>query len=144
MNVLTLRTGYEALESHRAVADRFIAALVVRDFVTASADMAKSVSWFGESIPKADWITRCTTAFASATLAAQGVGDVDSDELRALPATTIGETLDGPLQKTHRLHVYQLCRNDIWVTVGILTAGSDTVVVDRVLDLRRLKQLAAA
>ncbi len=144
MNVLAFRSGYDQLEAHRAVADRFIDALTARDFVQAGRDVGKTLSWFADKMPKADWIARATVAFADAELVSIGAGDIGFSELTKIPYGDLAEVIDGPLEKTHRLHLYQFCRNKTWVSLGVLTVGDRDVIVDRILDLRRFKAIAAA
>jgi hypothetical protein len=144
MNILAFRSGYEQVEGHRNAADRFVDAVTARDFVMAGRHVGKTISWFNEKMPKADWIARATIAFADAELVSIGAGDIGSTELARIPRSELPEAIDGPLEKTHRLHLYQFCRNKIWVSLGVLTVGERDVVIDRVLDLRRFKEVAAA
>lgn len=144
MNILAFRSGYEQVETHRNVADRFIDAMTARDFVMAARHVSKTISWFSEKMSKADWIARATVAFADAELVSIGAGDIGVSELGRIPRNDVPDVIDGPLEKTHRLHLYQFCRNKIWVSLGVLTVGERDVVVDRILDLRRFKEIAAA
>ena len=144
MNVLAFRTGYGSIESHRAIADKFVDALTARDFVEAGRHIGKSISWFAEKMPKADWLSRISAALATSELASIAAGDIGTNELGKITKDDLIEAMDGPLEKTHRLHVYQFCRNGSWVSLGVLTVGDREVVIDRILDLRRFKAVAAA
>lgn len=143
MSVLAFRLGFGAVEAHRTCADAFVHALTTKSFDEAARHIGATISWFGEAVAPAPWTVRCMSAFADTDLHSTRIGAFPKAELERLQSADLARVLDGPLEPTHTLTIYDICKGETWVTIGVLTAGNaHGASVARVIDLRRLKDLA--
>jgi hypothetical protein len=146
MSVLAFRLQTRHAASSEDTAMSFISALVAHDFHSASALLAPSFSWFGETMRPQQWTFRAQAALANVALSSAPGHVLEGTVLAAIESELALEIFDGPVSAAHTLHIFTIDRAGTPVSVGILTAtlASGETVIERVIDLLRFKARFAA